>query len=173
MSLTKKKLKEFKYFMKLRKRYSNLFHTLNQIKTTKEIGIVNFYHKRPNSYINKIAYLAGLIDGEGYFKIEKRGTIRLIIGMCSKKTIYWIYNNFGGNVTLQKTEKGRNFYIWRMNQGKELFYLLLLLIPFLVSKKKIAIKIFKVKINKLKRLQHVLYPSNILGVNKEVSYSLH
>jgi len=167
LSFTKKDLRDYHYFMKQRRKYSNLFHTLNQIKKTKEIGIVNFYHKRPNSYINKISYLAGLIDGEGYFKTEKVGTIRLIIGMCDKKTIYWIYNNFGGNVTLQKTAKGRDFYVWRMNQGKELFYLLLLLIPFLVNKKKIALNIFKNILNKLKRLEHVLYPGNLLGCNKE------
>ena len=173
MSLTKKKLKEFKYFMKMRKRYSNLFHTLNQIKTTKEVGIINLYHKRPGSYINKVAYLAGLIDGEAYFKVEAQGTLRLIIGMCDKTTIYWIYRNFGGNVTLQKTAKGNNFYVWRINQGKELVYLLLLLIPFLVGKKKTALKFFRIIIDKLRKLQHVLYSSHILGVNKEVSHSLH
>lgn len=158
MSFTKARLRDYTYFMKARKRYANLFHTLNQIKKTKEVGIINFYHKRPDSYVNKLAYLAGLVDGEGHLKYEKNGTIRLIIGMCAKDTIYWIKKNFGGNVTVQKTAKGRDFFVWRINQGKEQLYLFLLLIPFLVNKRQIIVKGLKILIDKFSRLQHCLYP---------------
>jgi len=158
MSLTKKKLKEFAKYMSRRKYFSSVFRTLTNIKKTSEVGIINLYHKRPNSYINKIAYLAGLVDGEGYLKHEKHGTLRLIIGMCDKKTIYWIKTNFGGNVTLQKTPKGNNFYVWRLNQGKEQFYLFLLLIPFLVTKRHIIVKGLQLLIKKFNTLEHCLYP---------------
>jgi hypothetical protein len=166
MSFTKKRLIDYHYFMSQRKKYSNIFHSLRQNKSTKIVGIINRYHKKPKSYINKVAYLAGLIDGEAYFKTEKQGTLRLAIGMCDRKTIGWVYKTFGGNISLQKTAKGRNFYVWRMNQGKELTYLLLLLIPFLVNKRKIAVKFFKILLKKLEKMQHVLYP-HVLGINKE------
>jgi hypothetical protein len=160
MPLTKKNLKEFHSYMAHRKRYSSVFHTLNQIKNTKEVGIINLYHKRPETYGYKLAYLAGLVDGEGYLKIEKSGAIRLIIGMCSKDTIYWIKDNFGGNIKEQKTAKGRDFYVWRLNQGKEQFYLFLLLIPFLVNKRTIIVNALKKLITKFETLQHTLYPFN-------------
>lgn len=96
---------------------------------------INQYHKYPTTWKNKVAYLAGLVDGEGYLKVEKWGTIRLMIGMTHRTTIYWIRQTFGGSVTTQKTPKGTTFYVWRMNQGKDLFYLLLLLLPFVITKK--------------------------------------
>lgn len=96
----------------------------------------NKYHKTPLSHSNKLAYLAGIVDGEGYLKQEKHGTIRLVIGMTDKKTIYWIRNNFGGSVyKQQKLKSGKLFYVWTLNQGKELIYLYLLLLPFLITKK--------------------------------------
>ena len=129
---------------------------------------INQYHKNRKLWTNKLSYLAGLIDGEGYLKVEKWGTIRLIIGMCDKNTIYWIKNNFGGSVRIQKTAKGKKFFVWRMNQGKELFYLLLLVIPFLITKKKILTKALHNLIEKLSKLEHTLY--NIGGKN---NVSLH
>jgi hypothetical protein len=165
MSLTKKKLEEFHRYMSIRRHYSNLFVLVRNLKNKNDKGIINYYHKNPTKISNKVAYLTGLIDGEGYFKCEKNNNkcFRLIIGMCDKKTIYWIKKNFGGNITVQKTQLGKPFYVWRLNQGKELFYLLLLLIPYLVNKRKIALKFFKNILKKLSKLDHVLYPSNLLG----------
>ena len=57
---------------------------------------------------------------------------------------------------IQKTKKGTNFYVWRMNQGKDLFYLLFLLIPFLVNKKKDLAKGFKKLVNKFEKLEHTI-----------------
>lgn len=162
--------KELTSIMIARKRYGKILHTLNQSTATRSTDFINQYHKKRIVWSNKLAYLAGLIDGEGYFKIERWGTIRLVIGMCSKQTIYWVYKNFGGNVTLQKTATKRNFYVWRMNQGRDLFYLLLYLIPFLVTKKKVAINYFNVIVNKIKKLEHTIYP---LKFNKEVYHSVH
>ena len=119
-------------------------------------SLLESYGKMPIKWSNKIAYLAGLIDGEGYFKTEKQGTLRLIIGMCSKKTIMWIKRNFGGNVTCQATAKGRDFWVWRLNWGKELFYLLLLLIPFLTLKKHVAVTFFKRIVSRFKKLDYTV-----------------
>lgn len=124
-------------------------------------NFINQYHKKPILWSNKLAYLAGLIDGEGYLKIEKWGTIRLIIGMTDKKTIYWIKNNFSGNVSKQKIKSGKSFYVWRLNQGRDLFYLLLLVIPFLKTKKEKLTNALHKLIEKYKKLNDTLYTTKI------------
>jgi hypothetical protein len=136
--------------------FSHVFKLLKQTKNTTTTDFINQYHKKPQVWSNKLAYLAGLIDGEGYLKIEKHGTIRLVIGMTHKETIEWIHNNFGGNITEQKTELGKSFYVWRMNQGKDLFYLLLLVIPFMVTKKETVVNAMKQLIDKFSKLEHTL-----------------
>ena len=127
-------------------------------KTTK---FYETFWKKKVLFSNKLAYLAGLIDGEGCLKIENHGTIRLIIGMTDRKAIYWIYQTFGGNIGIDKTKKGKNFYVWRMNQGKDLFYLLLLVMPFLITKKQIIYDSFKKIVNKFYSLEHTFFPFNI------------
>jgi hypothetical protein len=148
---------DFKIFMKLRKKYSGILHWFHRHKST---NFINKYHHKPILWSNKLAYLAGLIDGEGYLKKEKWGTIRLVVGMCDRKTIYWIKRNFGGNITCQKTAKGKKFFVWRMNQGKDLFYLLFLILPFLVNKKQYLSLAYKQLITKFAKLDHTLYPSH-------------
>jgi hypothetical protein len=76
--------------------------------------------------------------------------------MTDAKTINWIYSNFGGTKTEQKTAHGKPFYVWRMNQGKDLFYLLLLLIPFLINKKEILTDALKHLIDELSIMEHTL-----------------
>ena len=131
-----------------------IFQLCRTCRGTKTTDFINKYHKNRYLWSNKIAYLAGLVDGEGYLKTEKWGTIRLIIGMTNRKTIYWIHENFGGTVARQKCQSGKMFYVWRMNQGKDLFYLLLLLIPFLVTKKKKLIGAFESLVKKFGKLEH-------------------
>lgn len=133
-----------------------VFSLCRQHKGTRTTDFINQYHKYPKKWSNKVAYLAGLVDGEGHLKVEKSGTIRLTIGMSHHGTIQWIYDNFGGNMTEQKTSKGKPFYVWRMNQGKDLFYLLLLLIPFLVTKKEILTGAMTALIRKFSELDHTL-----------------
>lgn len=117
-------------------------------------SLLESYQKHPKVWSNKIAYLAGIVDGEGYLKLEKHGTFRLVIGMCSKKTIYWIKKNFDGNVTIQPTAAKRLFYVWRLNGGKDLVYLLLLMIPFLINKRLKAVKALTNLVAKFKTLDH-------------------
>jgi len=162
--------KELEPIIKRKKIYKGVFKTLNNYPGSIS-NFINKYHHKPILWSNKLAYLAGLIDGEGYFKVEKQGTLRLIIGMCDKKTIQWIKDNFGGNITIQKTQKGRLFYVWRLNQGKDLFYLMLCIIPFLVNKKDIAVNFFKIIINKIRKMEHTLYPPSL--IHKEDSNSIH
>lgn len=136
--------------------FAGVLRTCRRHKGTKTTDFVNKYHKRKAVWANKIAYLAGLVDGEGYLKVEKWGTIGLVIGMTDRSTIKWIYDNFGGNFNKQKCQSGKPFYVWRMNQGRDLFYLLLLLIPFLVTKKKELTKALQSLIDKFAKLEHTL-----------------
>ena len=152
-------IKTNKNIKKFKSSHRKVFNLSHQAQETSTVDFINKYHKNYHFWTNKIAYLAGLVDGEGYLKIEKWGTIRLIIGMCDKKTIYWIKKNFGGNVKHQKTHNGRKFYVWRMNQGKDLFYLLLLIIPFLINKKKRLVKAFEILIARFNKLESQL-PNN-------------
>jgi len=119
------------------------------------IDFIDSYNKKRN-WSNRVAYLAGLIDGEGYLQIRKDGQIRLRIGMTDKPTIQWIKENFGGSISEQKTKKGKPFYVWHMNQGAALIYLLLLVIPFLVAKKEIVVIGMKNLIDTYASLQHTL-----------------
>lgn len=162
----KKLRKKVHYLEKKQKVYTDIlkhnrgvFNLLKQNKGTRVVDILTRYHKQ-GKYTNKLAYLAGLVDGEGYLKIEKHGTIRLNICMTDKNTIRWIYNNFGGNFCemKQKTVTGKTVYSWYLNQGKELFYLLILLLPFLVTKKKTLKDGLTKLVDKFSKLKHTLYP---------------
>jgi len=140
----------------IRMSHRAIFTSLRQNRGTSCVDFISKYQQFPAKNSNKLAYLAGLIDGEGYLKIEKNGAIRLIIGMTDRKAIYWIKDNFGGNVTMQYTQKGRRFYVWRINQGKDLFYILLLVIPFLVTKRMILVKALQKLITKFRKMDHII-----------------
>ena len=86
--------------------------------------------------------------------------MRLIIGMTDKNAINWCKREFGGVIYLQKTKKGLPFYVWTLNQGKDLYYLLMLVIPFLITKKQKLIKGYKHLLDLLGKLEHTLYPYN-------------
>ena len=63
-----------------------------------------------------LAYLAGLIDGEGYIGIQQgrmwnrphttwrwRYKLVVVITMCAKPTIRWVHQHFGGKVYARST----------------------------------------------------------------------
>lgn len=105
------------------------------------------YHKIP---IEKICYLAGLLDGEGCIRIGKtnsqnnkhkydyKGYIQ--IGMTDNKVLQWVKENFGGNFywARNKTTKSKVSYNWIMNPiaGAAL---LKKLAPYLIVKREQAI----------------------------------
>lgn len=122
----------------------------------------NKYHKKPVLWSNKLSYLAGIIDGEGYIKIEKWGTIRITVSMTDKNVIKWIYNNFGGVYTVQKrkTVTGKIIYTWRMNQTRDLLFLMFMIIPYLIVKRKKVIDSLKKLLTKMGKLEHTNYPFN-------------
>lgn len=75
--------------------------------------------------------------------------------------IDWIYENFGGSSRAERVLKsGKTFYVWRLNQSKDLIYLLLMLIPFLTTKKTKVINGLHNMINKFGLKEFTLYPHN-------------
>lgn len=100
--------------------------------------------------VSSCAYLAGIIDGEGWislWKDKRGGRIRgeLGVGNTSKELIDWIHANFGGSVYPKNGNdtcyyegaegrvlgKDRYKVIWR---GEESSKLLPHLLPFLIVK---------------------------------------
>jgi hypothetical protein len=90
----------------------------------------------------RVAYLAGLIDGDGSFylgSINDRYRPILQINMTDKRTIMWVAKQFGGTIAdLAKPDSGTNNeqqFQWRMKARDELMRLVPELLNFLITKK--------------------------------------
>jgi hypothetical protein len=94
-----------------------------------------------------LAYLAGILDGEGHFKQGERTTARgsltrsggrscgLQVTMTDQGAIKWIAENFGGRLYVNgRAKSGRRVYGWVLSRQDDLRYLLPLLIPHLKVK---------------------------------------
>lgn len=84
---------------------------------------------------DKIAYMAGLFDGEGSIAIYQ-GSLFLTINMTHEPTIRWVGANFGGSVTgphKVTSQKHRPCYRWR-TVSSQAMALLGQLIPHLITK---------------------------------------
>jgi len=92
--------------------------------------------------VNKLSYLAGIIDGEGTIGIyhnRKSGEYqaRFYIVNTDKRLIDWIVENFGGSVYSRINPKHKNWkrkYEWCLT-GKRIDKIIEGLIPFLLIKK--------------------------------------
>lgn len=100
--------------------------------------------------MTKLAYLAGLIDGEGHVSIFRRKpafpyisprySLRLEICMCSLKTIEWIQKHFNG--TIYKKRRTRTLDTGKLRRqsyavswsGRKACGLLQRVKPFLITK---------------------------------------
>jgi len=129
--------------------------------------------------MNKLtaAYLAGLIDGEGYISIlkNKKDTYKdgfrhqavLKIVMTDKEIIEWLYNGFGG---LFEPRKGignrKDSYCWVLKNNKNLIPFLLKVTPYLKVKRKQANIL--IEFNKTFG-QYQIVKNKSGGVHKELS----
>lgn len=101
----------------------------------------------------KIAYLAGLLDGEGHIGILKsraygpykttRYRLRVAIGMYCSSTIDWCVENFGGSKYERKASLTSNGVMRKVSydacwQGQKALTLLLQVQPYLITKQKHA-----------------------------------
>ncbi len=101
----------------------------------------------------KIAYLAGILDGEGHFslmfyKAEKRYFAIVGVANTSIKLMDWLKNNFGGTVYTknQPSDKPhwKQRYEWRL-YAKAIDIVIPQVIPFLVIKREHAEIIMKLR----------------------------
>ena len=84
---------------------------------------------------SKIAYLAGIIDGEGTIVIAKgkirKGrknhlySLRLQVGNSERRLIDWLQENFGGSVHILRKKKGKKRPAWQWVLGSQDTYKLL------------------------------------------------
>ncbi len=91
----------------------------------------------------KLAYAAGIMDGEGTIVIvvRNRGKYNwyqdsISVHMGTGEVVDYLYNNFGGNRYVRK-EVGKTTYIWQMwcKQAREF---LKKVMPYLITKKRQA-----------------------------------
>ena len=98
------------------------------------------YHK------NEIAYLAGIVDGEGHIykiltKLERKTPYeeKRLLFVQSKKNnglelCEWAKQRFGGNISITNKKGDNPLYRWQLS-GKKAVELALLLKPFLIVKR--------------------------------------
>jgi hypothetical protein len=110
--------------------------------------------------VGQIAYLAGIIDGEGTLfignygnkdKIRGTGFFQTIISVTTTDEclIDWLYNNFGGwKSEYTPKQRAKNckgpVYSWKCT-GDRLTHLCELMIPYLVIKKEQAMILLKMR----------------------------
>lgn len=84
------------------------------------------------------AYLAGLLDGEGYFQPVDSGRIRC--DMTARDTVAWIATTFGGtfNGPYQYADNRRPVWKWCMARLRDRELLLVELLPHLKNKRRSA-----------------------------------
>lgn len=92
--------------------------------------------------VEDMAYLAGILDGEGTIGIyyhEKRNSYRVKISVVNtyKPLIDWIASVFGGYIYQRNHMKWKTRYEWHL--GEDSIELIRSLIPFLKVKKEQAI----------------------------------
>lgn len=94
------------------------------------------------NYNEKLAYFAGLLDGEGNIQVQKlktQYTARITIANTDKEMIDWLKNNFEGYTYVQKrghrNPKWKTCYFWiRIISGKAEQFIKDL-IPYSITKK--------------------------------------
>jgi hypothetical protein len=101
---------------------------MGNLATTLGVRVVRSDSNRdhPSDMIDKIAYFAGLFDGEGtvniaqYWKLNKKMNkkylcwrIAMEIAMTDKETIKWCCDTFGGNLKEKPRKEHKMQYRWR------------------------------------------------------------
>ena len=95
----------------------------------------------------KLAYLAGIIDGEGTIVIAKQKiregrknhlySLRMQVGNSEKRLIDWLQENFGGSIHIMRERHERKFYQWTVG-SKDTYKLLKEMKYYLVIKEEQA-----------------------------------
>jgi LAGLIDADG DNA endonuclease family protein len=114
---------------------------------------------------HRIAYFAGLIDGEGHIGIYKPKTengnyrkIRIKVNMTSEETVMALKEFFGGFVLMRKAVSGcKQQWEWRVD-CKKARGVLELIRPWLITKASKADEALSIKVDYGKGISH-RYPA--------------
>jgi len=89
-----------------------------------------------------VAYLAGIIDGEGCFRIGKAPkkynpvyTAYIQVGMVDKCIPKLLLQTFGGNLREERVLEKRSIWRWTANSRKKVLEISKILEPYLIVKK--------------------------------------
>jgi hypothetical protein len=85
----------------------------------------------------KLAYLAGIVDGEGFFQVSlKTNTFGLGVGVTDRVLIEWLRREIGGRAyfDISHTAGNRLVHRWFVSRQADLLSLLPELRPYLVIK---------------------------------------
>ena len=93
------------------------------------------------------AYVAGIIDGEGWIGIVKQSGYyreQCKVDNTCKKLIDWLYHSFGGSYYQQKGKREGNKmnYVWYLRKG-QVYKILKTVYPYMKVKRKQAEIIFQ------------------------------
>src|SRR4051812_6773736 len=86
-------------------------------------------------------YLAGIMDGEGYFSASpKTRSFGIRVAMTDECVIDWLSEHFAGNVSRAgRTSTGNQVFTWTLQRQADLSFVLGRLIPVLVCKRAQAV----------------------------------
>ena len=96
--------------------------------------------------INKLNYLAGIIDGEGALGIytHKGGYVcyglHMSVTNTNRELLDWIKDNFGGKVYNHYDRRPNNAtsWAWHMNKNQQIYKMCKLILPYLIVKREIC-----------------------------------
>lgn len=113
-----------------------------------------FINSNPYKSLSRedLAYMSGIIDGEGFLDMDKRGFWRLGVGNTYKPLIDWLGNKIDySTCTYRRSQnpKWKESWTWNLHGNLKVFALLKLLFPYLIVKKDKAI----IAINNIEKRQ--------------------
>lgn len=88
---------------------------------------------------SRIAYLAGIIDGEGSLVISCRRNenyiARMQVGMVEPRVIELLQETFGGKIYSSKMKSGRVIHRWHLVKSSEISACCEAILPYLIVKR--------------------------------------
>lgn len=109
--------------------------------------------KRDNQRQTRLAYLAGIFDGEGctsLYQNRRKLDTKYVVSfvkcqMCEPQGVQLLLKEFGGSISYVRhtNKKARNAYHWQLYGRKQVRHCLKTLLPYLVIKKQIAFKVIQ------------------------------
>lgn len=88
----------------------------------------------------ELAYIAGIIDGEGY--IGTIGRVQIIIGNTNKELMDWLAQRLGCNIYYRAAKNPHHSDSWQLGiAAGKVYHILNATLPYLVAKKQQALEL--------------------------------